>query len=145
MLPLSLKKEEYWSEDGWTTPMGHLSFQSRPINLANCQVDSKMPLRSNRFLYLMVGLLQPFYWVPKSKAHFWWICSFSHTSLLDSKFHRFERYRALPCLRPPCTANLCLFCGFKYDLGQNVDNILKFSSLWSFCLNFNPFGQLFYK
>ena len=30
----------------------------------------------------------------------------------------FWKYRALPCLRPPYTANLCLFCGFKYDLGS---------------------------
>ena len=34
-----------------------------------------------------------------------------------------EYYRAVPCLRPPCTANLCLFCSFEYDLGSKCRQI----------------------
>jgi len=40
----------------------------------------------------VVGLLLPFYWILKSKWQFWFICPFSLTSLLDSKFNQFERY-----------------------------------------------------
>ena len=36
--------------------------------------------------------------------------------LIISSYYNKLHYRALPCLRPPCTAKLCLFCSFKYDL-----------------------------
>ena len=78
------------------------------LYLANRWMDSKMLLTPNRFLYLMVGLLLPFYWILKSKAHFWLICPFVCPPLFLIKNFINLRDRA-----EAAAAHLCPCCHFS--------------------------------
>ena len=71
-------------------------------------MDSKILLTPNRFLYLMIVWLLPFYWILKSKAHFWFICPFLCPPLFLLKNCINLRDRA-----EAAAAHLCPCCHFS--------------------------------